>query len=112
MAKIKGMTITLIDKVEVDRDPFNKPIYQDKPIEIENVLVAPTSSDDVINELSLSGRKAVYTLAVPKGDTHDWEEKEVLFFGKRWRAFGIPLEGMDHLIPLDWNKKVMVERYE
>lgn len=112
MTKIKGMTITLIDKVEVDRDPFNKPIYQDKPIEIENVLVAPTSSDDVINELSLSGRKAVYTLAVPKGDTHDWEEKEVLFFGKRWRAFGIPLEGMDHLIPLDWNKKVMVERYE
>ena len=112
MAKIKGMTITLIDKVEVDRDPFNKPIYQDKPIEIENVLVAPTSSDDVINELSLSGRKAVYTLAVPNGDTHDWEEKEVLFFGKRWRAFGIPLEGMDHLIPLDWNKKVMVERYE
>ena len=112
MTKIKGMTITLIDKVEVDRDPFNKPIYQDKPIEIENVLVAPTSSDDVINELSLSGRKAVYTLAVPKGDTHDWEGKEVLFFGKRWRAFGIPLEGMDHLIPLDWNKKVMVERYE
>lgn len=112
MAKIKGMTITLIDKVEIGRDPFNKPIYQDKPIEIENVLVAPTSSDDVINELSLSGRKAVYTLAVPKGDTHDWEEKEVLFFGKRWRAFGIPLEGMDHLIPLDWNKKVMVERYE
>ena len=112
MAKIKGMTITLIDTVEVGRDPFNKPIYEEKPIDVENVLVAPTSSDDVINELSLSGRKAIYTLAIPKGDTHDWEEKEVLFFDKRWRVFGIPLEGMDHLIPLDWNKKVMVERYE
>ena len=44
--------------------------------------------------------------------SNDWEEKEVLFFGKRWKAFGIPLEGMDHLIPLKWNKKVMVERYE
>lgn len=109
---ITGMTITLVDTVEIGRDPFNKPIYKDKPIEIENVLVAPTSSDDVINELSLSGRKAVYTLAIPKGDMHDWEEKEVLFFGKRWRAFGIPLEGMEHLIPLSWNKKVMVERYE
>ena len=112
MAKIKGMTITLIDTVEIGRDPFNKPIYEEKPIDVENVLVAPTSSDDVINELSLSGRKAIYTLAIPKGDTHDWEEKEVLFFDKRWRAFGIPLEGMDHLIPLDWNMKVMVERYE
>lgn len=110
--KITGMTITLVDKVEIGRDPFNKPIYQDKPIEIENVLVAPTSSDDVVNELSLSGRKAVYTLAIPKGDTHDWENKKVLFFNQTWRTFGMPLEGMDHLIPLKWNKKVMVERYE
>lgn len=112
MTKIKGMTVTLVDTVEVGRDHFNKPIYEEQPIKVENVLVAPTSSDDVVNEQSLSGRTAVYTLAIPKGDTHDWENKEVLFFGKRWRTFGIPLEGMDHLIPLDWNKKVMVERYE
>lgn len=110
--EITGMTITLIDRVEVGRDPFGKPIHEDKPIDIDNVLIAPTSSDDVVNELSLSGRKAVYTLAIPKGDKHDWENKEVLFFDKKWRAFGIPLEGMDHLIPLKWNKKVMVERYE
>lgn len=112
MAKIKGLTVTLINTIEIGRDPFNKPIYEDKPIEVENVLVAPTSSDDVLSEINLSGRKAVYTLAIPKGDMHEWEEKEVLFFGKRWRTFGIPLEGMDHLIPLSWNKKVMVERYE
>lgn len=112
MVKLKGITVTLVDTVEIGRDPFNNPIYEEQEIEVEDVLVAPTSSDDVVNEMSLSGRKAVYTLAIPKGDTHDWEEKEVLFFGKHWKAFGIPLEGMDHLIPLRWNKKVMVERYE
>lgn len=112
MAKLRGITVTLVDTVEIGRDPFNNPINKKQEIEVEDVLVAPTSSDDVVNELSLSGRKAVYTLAIPKGDTHDWENKEVLFFGQRWRTFGIPLEGMDHLIPLDWNKKVMVERYE
>ncbi len=112
MALIKGMTIILVDKVKVDVDPFGVPIFENQEIEVENVLVAPTSSDDVVNEMSLSGRKAVYTLAIPKGDTHDWENKEVIFFGKSWRAFGIPLEGMEHLLPLDWNKKVMVERYE
>lgn len=112
MARLKGMTVTLVDTVEIGKDPFNQPIYDEVPIEIENVLVAPTSSDDVVNEVSLSGRTAVYTLAIPKGDTHDWENKEVQFFNQKWRAFGIPLEGMDHLIPLDWNKKVMVERYE
>lgn len=108
---IEGVTITLIDKKEVGRDPFDKPIYEDAAIPVENVLVAPTSSDDIINQQSLTGKVAVYTLAIPKGDTHDWEDKEVEFFGKRWHTFGFPTEGIEDLIPLSWNKKVMVERY-
>ncbi len=112
MGKIKGITITLIDQVETGADPFGKPIYEDKPISVANILVSPTLSDDVINQLSLTGRKATYTLAIPKGDAHDWENKEVLFFGERWRTFGISLVGIDELIPLAWNRKVMVERYE
>ncbi|MGH1775801.1 hypothetical protein ABE883_18080 [Enterococcus raffinosus] len=111
MAKLKGITIILVDKVENGKDPFGKPMYQDKDIEVENVLIQPTSSDDVVNQLNLTGKKAVYTLAIPKGDTHDWENKEVKFFGKRWRTVGFPTEGIEDLIPLDWNKKVMVERY-
>lgn len=111
MAKLKGITIILVDKVEDGKDPFDNPIYKDKDIEVENVLIQPTSSDDIVNQMSLTGKKAVYTLAIPKGDTHDWEDKEVKFFDKRWRTFGIPLEGIEELIPLDWNKKVMVERY-
>ena len=112
MAMIKGITVTLINKQEVGRDPFNKPIYEDVPIEVENVLVNPTSTDDIVNQLNINGKKAVYTLAIPKGDTNEWENAEVFFFGKRWRTFGIPTEGIDHLIPLEWNKKVMVERYD
>ena len=111
MAKLKGITVTLIGKVEIGKDPFGKPIYQDSEIPVENVLVSPTSSDDIVNQLNLTGKKAVYTLAIPKGDTNTWEDQEVRFFGKRWRVFGIPLEGIEELIPLDWNKKVMVERY-
>lgn len=109
---IKGITVTLIQKKEVGRDPFNKPIYEDVPIEVDNVLVSPTSTEDIVNTLDLTGKKAVYTLAIPKGDTNDWEDAEVIFFGKRWRTFGFVTEGIEHLIPLDWNKKVMVERYE
>ena len=109
---IKGITVTLINKQEVGKDPFGQPIVKDVPIEVENVLVSPTSTDDIVNQLNIDGKKAVYTLAIPKGDTNNWEDAEVFFFGKRWRTFGIPTEGIDHLIPLDWNKKVMVERYE
>lgn len=112
MVKIKGATIILIDTIETGKDPFSNPIFTEKEIQIDNVLISPTSSDDIVTELNLTGRKAVYTLAIPKGDTHNWENKAVLFFGEKWRTFGIPLEGIEELIPLDWNKKVMVERYE
>jgi len=112
MGRIKGITVTLIGKTKNGRDDFGHPIYENTEIQVENVLVVPASTDDVTNQLNLTGRKAAYTLAIPKGDTHDWENKEVRFFGKRWQVFGLPLEGIESLIPLDWNKKVMVERYE
>ena len=112
MAKIKGITVVLVTKEEVGKDEFKKPIYKDVEIDVDNVLVSPTSTDDIVNQLELTGKKAVYTLGIPKGDTYDWEDVEVLFFGQRWRTFGIPLEGIEDMIPLDWNKKVMVERYD
>ncbi|MGX7134318.1 hypothetical protein [Enterococcus thailandicus] len=111
MAKIKGVTIILVDKVKTGTDPFGTPIYEDRDIEVENVLVSPTSSDDIVNQLTLTGKRAVYTLGIPKDDTHNWEDKKVKFFGEHWRTFGFPEEGIEDLIPLDWNKKVMVERY-
>lgn len=112
MTKIKGITVILIDKVEIDKDPFGQPIYEDREIPVENVLVAPTSTDDVTNQLNLTGKKAVYTLGIPKGDKHNWENKEVKFFDQKWKVFGKGIQGMEDLIPLDWNKKVMVEAYE
>ena len=112
MARIKGITVTLIDRKVTDTDPFGTPVYGDVEVTVDNVLVSPTSSDDIVNQLELTGKKAVYTLAIPKSDTNSWADKEVRFFGERWRVFGIPLQGIDELIPLGWNKKVMVERYE
>lgn len=111
MAKIKGITVTLIDKMKTGEDDFGAPIFNDVEIPVDNVLVEPTSATDAISELNLTGKTAVYTLAIPKGDTHDWEDKEVRFFGQSWHVFGIPLQGIEALIPLDWNKKVTVERF-
>lgn len=112
MGRIKGITVTLIDKVKTGQDDFGHSVFEDREIEVENVLVTPTTTDDRVNQLNLTGKVADYTLGIPKGDNHDWEDKEVLFFGQRWRTFGIPTEGIESLIPLDWNKKVTVERYD
>ncbi|MGI1734902.1 hypothetical protein [Streptococcus uberis] len=112
MGKIHGIQITLIDKQVVSVDPFGTPVVKDVEILVDNVLVSPSSTDDVTNQLSLTGKKAVYTLAIPKGDMYDWENKEVIFFGQKWRTVGFATEGIESMIPLEWNKKVMVERYE
>ena len=112
MGTLKGITVKLWEKTEISVDEFNDPIYEETPIEVENVLVYPSTPEEILETTNLYGRKAVYTLAIPKGDAHDWENNRIDFFGESWRSFGIPIKGIEDLIPLDWNMKVMVERYE
>lgn len=110
---LKGISVTLYsDKVQTGVDPFNQPIYETKIITVDNVLVAPALPDDIVQANNMYGKKLVYTLAIPKGDKNDWNNVTVEFFGHKFKTFGHAMEGIEHLIPLDWNKKVMVEAYE
>lgn len=108
---IKGIPVILYVKKKTGVDGFNHPIYQEIRETVENVLVSPASTDDIASSQDLYGKKAVYTLAIPKGDSHIWEDCEVEFFGRMWHTFGFPIEGIEENIPLEWNKKVMVEQY-
>lgn len=112
MSKLKGITVTLLGETVKGKDPFGKEIIEENEINIENVLVAPATTDDIKNQLNIDGKKIEYTLAIPKNDTNDWTDKKVIFFGQTWHTVGIPLEGISDLIPLEWNRKVTVERYE
>ena len=112
MAGIKGIDVVLYRKVQTGTDAFNAPIYTETPITVSNVLVYPTSASENLDLTNLYGKKAVYTLAIPKGDTNDWNDCRISFFGKDFRSFGIPQEGIEDNIPLDWNKKVTVDIYE
>ena len=108
---IKGITVTLYELTEVGSDAFGAPIYTEAPVQVKNVLVAPVAAADVVNDLQLYGKRAEYELCIPKGDTHRWEGCRVEFFGQSWRVFGPPLEYIEALVPLDWNRKVKVEQY-
>lgn len=112
MTMIRGIPIILFDKKQIGTDDFNHPIYEEVPIIVKNVLVAPATSDDIVSSVNLTGKKAVYTLAIPKGDRNIWTDRSVKFFCEMWKTLGFPTEGIEGNIPLDWNKKVMVERYE
>ena len=109
---LKGITVNLITKEVVGKDALNRDIVEDVTTAVENVLVSPLSQsgDEIINELNLNGKRAKYQLAIPKGDTNNWEDAEVEFFGERWRTIGFSTIGIEDLIPLDWNRKVVVER--
>lgn len=106
---IKGISVKLYEKVQTGTDAFGTPIYTETPATVDNVLVAPVSSDEIINDLDLYGKKAVYQLGIPKSDTHNWEDSTVEFFGQTFKTYGAITEGIDDMIPLAWNKKIKVE---
>lgn len=112
MARLKGINVTLKTRIRDGTDQLGQHIYKYEEKVVMNVLISPTKSEEKLSTLNLTGRTAVYTLGIPKGDNNEWENNSVYFFGKWWRVFGTPLEGIEELIPLSWNKKVMVERYD
>ena len=108
---MRGITVRLHGKRQTGTDAFNAPVFADVDVDVENVLVGEPSSEEITTDLSLYGKRLAYTLAIPKGDTNDWTDVEVSFFGERFRTYGAPTQGIESLIPLQWNKKVKVERY-
>ena len=111
MNKPKGITVILYERSESGTDGFNRPVCTETPVEVANVLIGEPSTDEVNNEINLSGKRLAYTLAIPKGDTHVWEDSKVSFWGETFHVIGKPTQGIEDLIPLSWNKKVKVERY-
>lgn len=109
---IKGIAIKLHERNISGFDEFNHPIYTETTTIVENVLVAPISVQESVESLNLTGKKAVYNIAIPKNDTHDWKDKKVEFFGSVWQVIGFPKTGIEENIPLAWNQIWMVTQYE
>lgn len=109
---LKGIPVTLHERVQIGKDDFGAPIYEEKPVVVQNVLVSPVTSEDVVSDIQLYGKRAAYELCLPKGDAHYWEDCRVDFFDHSWRVFGLPKEWIETMVPGSWNKKIRVERYE
>lgn len=110
--KIKGITVTLWDKVKTGVDELRQPIYEEIAEEVENVLVAPVTDEEIVDTLNLTGKHAVYQLAIPKGDEHTWTNRRISFFGSDWKAIGAGSQGIEANIPGEWNMKMKVEKYD
>lgn len=106
---MKGITVELAVKNQTGEDPFGVPVWDTAWEDVENVLVAPATPEEITETIALHGKRAAYTLHIPKGDRHRWEDTEVTFFGKTFRTFGPVIELIDSLTPTAWNKRVQVE---
>ena len=94
-------------------DPFGAPEIADGHwIDVDNVLYGEPSTEDVTNTLNLYGNRVAYVSAIPKGDTHKWTDTLVRLPDGVYRTIGFPTHGIDELMPLAWNMKVKVERYD
>lgn len=109
---IRGADVLLYVRTKDGEDEFHAPVWRETPVVVHNVLIGEPDADAVVSELQLAGKHLAYVLAIPKGDTHDWDDVTVEFFGRKWRTYGGVTEGIEELLPLAWNKKVKVERYE
>ena len=108
---LKGITVKLHVKTKTGTDSFGADVYTDSVVEVENVLVGQPSESDIVNA-NLFGKHIQYTLGIPKGDDHIWEDTEVEFWGKKFRTVGMPVQGIEEMVPLAWGRNVMVEAYE
>lgn len=108
---IKGETVKLIQKTSNGVDAFGAPKFTETEITVNDVLIGNPSADAVINELQLYGKKLLFVLGIPKGDTHNWQDTIVVIRGERYKTYGFPLTQTAANVPGRWNTQVKVEKY-
>lgn len=79
---------------------------------VHNVLVGQPQTSGTADMSDGRCTLRSYTLAIPKGDNHDWADRIVEFFGQTFRTVGYPLMGIETLMPLDWHKQVTVQQLD
>ncbi len=109
---IQGMTVTLYEPTPAGMDPFGEMQYTtEEPVEVAGVLVALPSAEERTDAYTRTGAMISYVLGIPKGDTHNWQGAIVEIAGHKYKAVGIPEEGIEANVPGPWHRKVQVERY-
>lgn len=118
MARLKGITVILYNETQTGVDDFGAPVYEEIPIQVDNVLVGEPSTDDITTSTELFGKQISYMLGIPKGDKNDWTDKKVSWvdaYGATHtvKTFGFPITGIEANLPpqIPWHMKVRCEAY-
>ena len=58
---INGITVTLYTKTKTGTDGFGDPVYTETAVEVDDVLVYPSTGTEILETVNLYGKKAVYS---------------------------------------------------
>ena len=108
---MKGTTVQLVVKTQTGTDEFGAPVYEETLETVSDVLIGQPSTNDLADSIDLNGKRIDYVLGIPKGDTHNWVDTEIIFFGQRFKTVGYPQTGIQENIPLRWGQNVKVVHY-
>lgn len=114
MTHLNTRTVFLTVKTKTAIDDFNAPIYTTTEVAVDGVLIGEPTTDDITTSINLYGKKAGVTLAIPKGDNHNWTDTTVRLpapWSAVYRTIGEPRYGIEENIPLAWNGRVLLEKY-
>lgn len=113
MPEIHGIPVILYERTVTGTDALGAAVYEETPVTVENVLVSPVeaTTDPPLSSVMLTGKEGAYILGIPKGDAHVWEDRRVSFFGQDFRTESFSWQGIDSMIPLGWNKKIVARRF-
>lgn len=113
---MRGVTVTLYEQTVTGYDAFGAPVITETATQVPDVLVGEPSTEDITTTTQLYGKTLVCMLGIPKGDSHDWQDKKVSWtdaYGTTHvlKTFGFPITGVEANIPTRWHKKVRCEKY-
>lgn len=110
---IRGITIRLIER-SVAAASGGTAVGTENAVSVRNVLIGEPESRTMPDLLDPLGIRTSYTLALPKGDTHNWIGGIVTLPAPWFGDFYVDGEataGIEANIPLCWNRKVRITRW-
>lgn len=110
---LSGVPVVLYVKEQTGVDAFNRAVFAETPVTVNNVLIQPLerTTDVPTESTDITGEKTSYILGIPKTDNHDWKNCRVDFWGESYQTESGEWQGIDHLVPGDWNRKILCRRY-
>ena len=108
---IRGETVLVKHRLKSDTEDSqgnSAPSHEKLGTAVEDVLVAPGATSDIVDSIRPDGKQIAFTLYLPKGYEHDLTSALIYVRGERFAVVGSPRPWCPDMTPGRWNLVVGV----